>query len=447
MFQRNALDYLKQWAKKSGRKPLVLRGARQVGKTTLVHEFSKDFDQYLYLNLERQGATQLFETNADLDQILTSIYLFCNQPRSQNKTLLFIDEIQQSPKAVALLRYFYEDFPEIYVIAAGSLLESLIDSHFSFPVGRVEYFALRPCSFSEFLGAMGETELTKAIHLTAVPETIHGKVMQLFKTFTLVGGMPEIISHYAQNKDLVSIRDIYESLLNGYKDDVEKYSRNNVTTHIIRFILQQGWAFAAQRITLGSFAGSSYKSREMGEAFRTLEKTMLLELVYPCTQTLLPAYPELKRSPKLLWLDVGLVNYAAGIQNEVFNAADIMDTWRGSIAEQIVAQELLVSDNKVSSTRSFWVRDKKGADAEVDFVVRLHDKLIPVEVKSGHNSRLRSLHIFMENTNHDIAVRVWSQPFSVDELATSSGKKFRLLNIPFYYVAELDKILNKILTQ
>jgi predicted AAA+ superfamily ATPase len=294
---------------------------------------------------------------------------------------------------------------------------------------------------------MGETELTKAIHLTAVPETIHGKVMQLFKTFTLVGGMPEIISHYAQNKDLVSIRDIYESLLNGYKDDVEKYSRNNVTTHIIRFILQQGWAFAAQRITLGSFAGSSYKSREMGEAFRTLEKTMLLELVYPCTQTLLPAYPELKRSPKLLWLDVGLVNYAAGIQNEVFNAADIMDTWRGSIAEQIVAQELLVSDNKVSSTRSFWVRDKKGADAEVDFVVRLHDKLIPVEVKSGHNSRLRSLHIFMENTNHDIAVRVWSQPFSVDELATSSGKKFRLLNIPFYYVAELDKILNKILTQ
>ena len=118
-----------------------------------------------------------------------------------------------------------------------------------------------------------------------------------------------------------------------------------------------------------------------------------------------------------------------------------MDTWRGSIAEQVVAQELLASNNKVSSTRSFWVRDKKGADAEVDFVIRINDKLIPMEVKSGHNSKLRSLHIFMENTNHDIAVRVWSQPFSVDEVVTFSGKRFRLLNIPFYYVAELDKII------
>jgi uncharacterized protein len=441
MFQRNALSTLHKWAAKDSRKPLILRGARQVGKTTLVNEFSKEFDTYLYLNLEDELAVKLFDTPKNIHDVLVSIYLYCNKPKKTGRTLLFIDEIQNSVKAVALLRYFHESIPELYVVAAGSLLESLIDTHISFPVGRVEYMAVRPCTFDEFLGALGETELQQAISQTAIPESIHEKAMGLFNTYTLIGGMPEVVRHYALHKDLVAINDIYESLLSGYSDDVEKYTQNTTMTHVIRYILQTGWSFAAQNITLGSFAGSSYKSREMSAAFRTLEKTMLLDLVYPTVGVTIPIIPELRRSPKLLWLDVGLVNYSSKLQKEVFGSKDILDAWRGHIAEQVVAQELLASDYRVSHRRNFWVREKKGSDAEIDFVVQHDNRIIPIEVKSGHNAKLKSLQIFMEQTNHHTAVRVWSKPLSIDAIQTQSGKKFTLINVPFYYIGILDSIL------
>ncbi len=441
MFQRNTLEQLQKWADKENRKPLILRGARQVGKTTLINEFSKNFTTYLYLNLEDSNATTLFESDKDVNYVLSSIYLYCNKTKEKGKTLLFIDEIQNSPKAVALLRYFYEKIPELFVIGAGSLLESLIDTRISFPVGRVEYMAVRPCSFDEFLGAIGETQLSKALRSNEIPETLHSKTMDLFNTYTLIGGMPEVVAHYAKYKDFVALNDIYETLLYGYKDDVEKYARNETMKHVIRYILQEGWAFAGQRISLANFAGSSYKTREMGEAFRTLEKTMLLELVYPSVGTSIPLITELKRSPKLLWIDVGLINYSANIQKEVFGAKDILDAWRGHVAEQVVAQELLASDNKISNRRNFWVRDKKGADAEVDFVIQHDGNVIPIEVKSGHNAKLKSLHIFMDNVEHATAIRIWSNPFSKDKVKTVSGKEFDLYNVPFYYAGFLDKIL------
>jgi predicted AAA+ superfamily ATPase len=442
MFQRSVLENLNRWAAKPHHKPLVLRGARQVGKTTLVEEFAKSFDIFLNLNLENKREKAMFENDNSMDELLSEIFLYCNKPREKKgKTLLFIDEIQNSPAAVARLRYFYEDFPEIYVIAAGSLLETLINIQTSFPVGRVEYLAVRPCSFCEFLVALGETELEKAVKRIAVPPALYSKTMGLFNTFTLIGGMPEIVAHFAENRDYVSLNDIYDSLLTGYKDDVEKYAQNDTMKHIIRHILKEGWAYAAERITLGSFAGSLYKAREMGEAFRTLEKTMLLELAYPTTACLMPAAADLKRSPKLLWSDVGLVNYAAGIQNEVFGSKDIIDAYRGKIAEQVVAQELLACENRVSAKRKFWVRNKYGSDAEVDFVLQYDSKIIPIEVKSGHNAKLKSLQIFMENSSAEMAIRVWSKEFSVDEIILPSGKKYKLYNVPFYYAAHLEQVL------
>jgi len=444
MFQRAALENLKKWAEKPKRKPLILRGARQVGKTTLVDEFAKQFGTYLYLNLENKRAKMLFEEDFSMEELVSQIFLFCNKPREQGKSvLLFIDEIQYSPSAVARLRYFYEDAPELFVIAAGSLLETLISTQISFPVGRVEYLAVRPCSFCEFLVAMGETELEKAVKRHSIPKAIHSKTMNLFNTFTFTGGMPEIVAEFAKNRDFVSLNEIYETLLTSYRDDVEKYAKSDTMKHIIRYILKEGWGYALQRITLGNFANSSYKSREMGEAFRTLEKTMLLELVYPAISTLLPASADLKRSPKLIWNDVGLVNYAANIQQEIFGSKDILDAYRGKIAEQIVAQELLAHETRVSAQRAFWVREKKGSDAEIDFILQYDSKLIPIEVKSGHNAKLRSLHLFMDEAPHNIAVRVWSQPFSIDEVTTPNGKKFKLLNLPFYYVGGIREILDE----
>jgi predicted AAA+ superfamily ATPase len=443
MFERNVRKELEKWAMRINHKPLILRGSRQVGKTTLVEAFSKEFENYLYLNFEKTpSAMVLFEKEQETDDLMAEIFLFCNKENKKGKTLLFIDEIQNSKTAITKLRYFYETkLPDLYVIAAGSLLETALNTNVSFPVGRVEYLAVRPCVFNEFLRAIGETRLEKALPDCRIPEALHDKTMNLFNTFTLIGGMPEVVADYAANKNFVGLNSIYESLLAGYRDDVEKYARNETMSQTIRYILQFGWKFAAERITLGGFAGSPYKAREMGEAFRALEKTFILELCYPVTDCLAPIAKDMKRSPKLLWLDCGLVNYAANMQKEVFGAADILDAWRGKIAEQIVAQELLALDSRVSNQRNFWVRNKKDSDAEVDFVLQNDNKIIPIEVKSGHHTHLRSLHLFMDEAPCDIAIRVWSQPFSIDEVATQKGKKFKLINLPFYYIGILDKIL------
>jgi predicted AAA+ superfamily ATPase len=445
MFYRNALADLRKWAAKETRKPLVLRGARQVGKTTLVDEFAKEFDVYLKLNLEKANDRAIFEQNLDTGDLLTAIYLLKNQPKSDGRTLIFIDEIQNSPKAVEQLRYFFEELPHIHVIAAGSLLESLINrkkNRIEFPVGRVEYLPIRPCSFNEFLGAIGETQLQQAHAEAKIPEALHGKVMGLFNTYTLIGGMPEVVAEYSKKQDIVALQSIYESLLTGYRDDVEKYAEDNQTLqNLLRHILQSGWAFAAQRITFERFGNSNYRSREMGEAFRTLEKTMLMELVYPTTSAMIPIIGEKSRSPKLLWIDTGLVNYSVGLQKELFGVKDISDAWRGLVAEHIVGQELLAAEKRLSFKRSFWVRDAAGSSAEVDYVLQLSDKVIPIEVKSGNNSKLRSLHQFMQNAPHRTAVRFWTNPASVDTVSTPSGKEFMLYNLPFYYASKIAELV------
>jgi len=444
MFERNVIMELEQWATKENSKPLILRGSRQVGKTTLVENFAKRFENYLYLNFEKNpSAIILFEKEQEIDDLVAEIFLFCNKENKSGKTLLFIDEIQSSKMAIMKLRYFYEaKIPDLYVIAAGSLLETMLNKKVSFPVGRVEYLAIRPCVFNEFLRAVGEIQLEKALLNCKIPEALHGKTMNLFNRFALIGGMPEVVADYAENKNFLGLNSIYESLLTSYRDDIEKYARNETMSQTIRYILHSGWKFAAERITLGCFAASSYKSREMGEAFRTLEKAFMLELCYPTTDTLVPVSKDLKRSPKLLWLDCGLVNYAANVQKEVFGAMDILDAWRGKIAEQVVAQELLALDSRVSNMRNFWVRNKKDSEAEVDFVLQFENNIIPIEVKSGHNAKLRSLHLFMDEVPHNIAVRVWSQPLSIDEVTTLQGKNFKLINLPFYYVGRLEEILN-----
>ena len=294
MFERNINRELVLWATKSNRKPLILRGSRQVGKTTLVDDFASDFDNYLYLNFEKNpSAIVLFEKEQEIDDLLSDIFLFCNKEKKIGKTLLFIDEIQNSQMALTKLRYLYEaKITDLYVIAAGSLLETMLNKQVSFPVGRVEYLAVRPCVFNEFLRAIGETQLEKALLSCKIPEALHAKTMNLFNTFTLIGGMPEIVAHYAENKDYIALNSIYESLLTSYRDDVEKYARNETMSQTIRYILQAGWKFAGERITLGGFAGSSYKAREMGEGFRTLEKTFILELCYPTTDVLVPISKE-----------------------------------------------------------------------------------------------------------------------------------------------------------
>ncbi|MDR1343160.1 MAG: AAA family ATPase [Prevotellaceae bacterium] len=444
MIQRKAIRQLRQWKSRSDRKPLVLRGARQVGKTTLVRELAKEYDVYLELNLENEKERQLFETGNDVHKAITAIFFYKGVKKTDKSVLLFIDEIQFSKPAVAILRYFYEEANYIHVIVAGSLLETVIDVRkISFPVGRVQYMPVRPCSFLEFLGGIGDSFDTELIETLVDVSAIHARLIEHFSKYTLVGGMPAAIVKYAKNRDIIAVKDVYDSLLVTYKDDVEKYTENARQIQIIRTILDVGWYSAAEAISFEKFGNTSFSSREMSWAFQTIQKAMLLELAYPTSATQMPLMPNFRKKPKLLWFDTGLVNYFSGIQKEIFSVKDIQDVWRGRIAEHIVAQELLTLDDSLLTKRLFWRRDKNTSEAEVDFVYKYNGLAVPIEVKSGHNSKLKSLHLFMDECPHDTAVRVWSQPFSIDTAVTPSGKKFKLYNVPFYYVGVLDKILEK----
>lgn len=442
MFQRIALKALHCWAIKEERKPLVLRGARQVGKTTLVRLFAEEFDVFIELNLEEKENAALFSLELPFDDLLAGIYAKAGLMMNKKRTLIFIDEIQNAPDAVKSLRYFFEKRPDLYVIAAGSLLESLVGNHISFPVGRVEYMALHPCTFSEFLGALGEEVLSEQIGRMEVPRSLHSYVIDLFKKYMIVGGLPEAVANYAKRRDWVSLNEVFNSLLSGYKDDMEKYAPKSKQQDILRYILNYGWGLAGQRFQFSKFGGSSYKSVEMGDAFRILEKALLLELVYPLISTSFPILPDLKRSPKLLWLDVGLVNYVAGMQEKLLFSPDTDELWNGDIAEQVIGQELLGSSVEFGMRRMFWVRDARNSQAEVDFIYKYRSHLLPVEVKTGDNSKLRSLHQFMEESKECIALRLWNGPLSSDEIRLPSGKLYTLYNIPFYYAGQLEQFLD-----
>lgn len=420
----------------------MLRGARQVGKTTLVKIFAEEFDVFINLNLEEKVNADLFAMDVSFEDLLAGIYAKAGIKMENQRTLIFIDEIQNVPDAVKVLRYFYEKRPDLYVIAAGSLLESLVGNHISFPVGRVEYMALHPCTFTEFLGALGENILVEQIEQLEVPQSVHSYVMDLFKKYMIVGGLPEAVANYAKRKDWVSLNEIFNSLLSGYKDDIEKYAQRPKEQDILRYILNYGWGLAGQRFQFSKFCSSSYKSAEMGNAFRTLEKTLLLELVYPLISTSFPILPDLKRSPKLLWLDTGLVNYVAGMQESLLFTSDTDELWNGHIAEQVVGQELLGASFAFGGKRMFWVRDARNSQAEVDFVYKYKSHLIPVEVKTGDNSKLRSLHQYMDESQEDIALRLWNGPLTSDLIRLPSGKQYTLYNVPFYYAGQLETFFN-----
>ena len=445
MFRRIALENLREWALKAERKPLVLRGARQVGKTTLLEMFAADFDHYIYLNLEEKDNAELFATDSTFDDLLAGIFFKAKLHVDSPRTLIFIDEIQTEPKAVQALRYFYEKRPDLYVIAAGSLLESLMGRHISFPVGRVEYMVLHPCTFVEFLSAIGEEMLVNQVEKVAVPQSLHSYTLDLFKKYMIIGGLPEVVANYAQYHDMVRLSDVFNALLSGYRDDVEKYADNRKEQDSIRYILNYGWTSAGHRIQFAKFTNSSFKSADVSNAFRPLEKTLLLELVYPLTSTSFPILPDLKKSPKLLWLDTGLVNYVAGMQEELLFTTDSDELWNGDIAEHIVAQELLGATTTFGEKRLFWVRDARNSQAEVDFVIRYKSHLLPIEVKTGANSKLRSLHLFMEESKENIALRLWNGPMTSDVITRSDGRPFTLYNIPLYYAGHLHTLMQQTL--
>jgi predicted AAA+ superfamily ATPase len=446
MFNREILKNLNAWKNRSGRMPLILRGARQVGKTTVINMFSKEFDVFVELNLELYSDMQVFKEEYGIDEIIQAIQVYKNISFGKGSVLIFIDEIQNSPQAVKMLRYFYEKHPDIFVIGAGSLLEIALEKEdISFPVGRVEFLYLYPFSFSEFLEASEEKILLEILLSGKIPDYAHDRLLKLFHTYTLIGGMPAIIKNYLENKEVTGLKTIYESLLISFVNDSEKYARNQTMRSVIGHCLNTIPQETGKRIKFQNFGNSDYRSREVGEAIRLLEKAMLIFLVYPATNTSVPSTIDYKRSPKLQFFDTGMINYFTKIQPEYFKYDDLCDIYRGLIAEHIVRQEITASDLTTNDPVPMWTRESKSSNAEVDILIQVKGQIIPVEVKSGSSGSLKSLRLFMDESKNDFAVRLCGNIMNVEKITTPAGKNIRLLNIPYYLAGQLQNIISKYL--
>ncbi|MCK4749471.1 MAG: ATP-binding protein, partial [Bacteroidales bacterium] len=306
MFTRSIIEKLKHWSSRGDKnKPLVLRGARQVGKTTLVKIFSESYEKFIYLNLDIDKNKRLFDIHKDVQSLFEAICLQTKNIPIKGNTLLFIDEIQNSPEAVTILRYFYEELSWLDVITAGSMLETLTGKRISFPVGRVEYLPVRPCSFPEFLLATGDQKGFDLLREVPIPDYAHEYLLQQFRTYALLGGMPEIIENFRNEQSIANLGPVYDGLVVSYLDDIEKYAQSPAMVEIIRHTITHSFDAAGSRITLSRFGNSNYRNREMSEAFRTLEKAFLFQLVRPVTTTILPITPNIRRSVKLQLVDTG----------------------------------------------------------------------------------------------------------------------------------------------
>ncbi|MDX2250529.1 MAG: AAA family ATPase [Bacteroidia bacterium] len=432
-FKRSSEKYLTEWKSNPARKPLILRGARQVGKTTLVKTFSQSYKHFLLLNLEKPADASYFQLYDDVHVLVESLFLSRNiSADDRGETLLFIDEIQESPKAIELLRYFYEELPELHVIAAGSLLEFAMRKVNSFPVGRVEYLYLHPLNFAEYLEAIGHHTALKQLDEVPLKPFAHPVLLQLFNRYAIIGGMPEVVRLSIEKGSLTDLPKVYESIQGTYRDDVEKYTSSDTERKVIRHVIETAHLYLDQRIKLQGFGKSNYRSREVAEAIQNLENAKIIQLIYPSTDTEIPLRPDLKKSPRLQFLDTGLINYALGIQPDMLALQDLSTSYKGAIIPHLITQELISLNTITYRKPNFWVREKNQASAEVDLIIPYKDKIIPVEIKSGSVGKLKSLHQFVERTNHPYAVRIYAGEFRIEQTKTPGDVPYLLMNLPYY---------------
>jgi len=399
----------------------------------LVNEFSKTYKNRLYLNLEKKADSQYFEQTDNVSTIIEALFISNNIiSKDISDTLLFIDEIQEQPKAIQLLRYFYEEVPELHVIAAGSLLEFALKDVQSFPVGRVEFLYLYPFNFIEYLEAVGHNTSQEQLKNIPIKPVAHKTLLDLFNQYTIIGGMPEVVGQFIKSKSVADLSSIYESIWSSYISDSEKYTTNTTAKNVLKHIMSTAAYAVGQRIKFQNFGNSNYRSREVGEAMRNLHQAKIIQLIYPTTVTEPPIIPDLKKSPRLQFLDTGILNYILGISAEMLILEDLSQSYKGAIIPHIIAQEIISIQSNKSELPHFWVREKKQASSEVDLVYAMGGKVIPIEIKSGSTGSLKSLHQFMERTNHPYTIRIYAGEFSIQETKTPNGTPYLLMNLPYY---------------
>jgi uncharacterized protein len=412
---------LRDWQKSTDFKPILLRGARQVGKTSVVRHFGKSFTSFVEINFEESPEFKtLFESNLSIESICEQIEILTGITLNDGKTLLFIDEIQACPDAIKALRFFYEKRPNLHVIAAGSLLEFALAELPSFGVGRIRSIFVYPLSFEEFLSALGDDKLRdylgKANFDQAISEPIHAKLQQVHKTFLLIGGMPEAVKAYARGKSLLEIQRVLDDLVISIQADFDKYKARFPAVRLIE-VFNTVAAQTGNKFTY-SYSGASLNYPQIKEALQLLQ---LAGLIYPVSHSAsngIPLGAEVNpKKTKMLLFDTGIYQRTLGLNlGELILEQDVTLVNKGSIAELCVGIELIKNQDPYNKQYLYyWQREAKNSQAEVDYVLQLGSKIIPIEVKSGKKGRMQSLYSFIDEKKSAFGLRISSENFGVLE--------------------------------
>ncbi len=433
--KRRIEKQLLEWKNSRRRKPLIVRGARQVGKTWSVKKLGSDhFENSIHLDLEKnRNFHSLFEGDLDPRLIVQSIEVLTKTKITSGKTLLFIDEIQSCPRAIMSLRYFYEEMPDLHVIAAGSLLEFAL-SEISFPVGRIQYLQMAPLSFSEYLEAGGNDKLVEIIHSKpeTLPEPIHNLLLRELKTYFFIGGMPESVRSFYQTSSFIESFKIHKELFNSFKDDFGKYA-----AHSSKACLEEVFVNSAKNIgnqLAYSRLSDSFSNPTIKKAFELLVKARMINKVSSVGKLELPLdVQSSSRKFKAIMLDIGIWQQLSGISiGSEIAEANLMNLYRGALAEQFVGQELLTF---AGENLFYWARNEKSSTAEVDYVVSVKGRIYPIEVKSGSSGSLKSLHLALK-TYPDCPGGI---VFSTREFGEIPNQKITFL--PLYYAGQFMNFL------
>jgi predicted AAA+ superfamily ATPase len=426
---------LQEWADDSDRKSLLLKGARQVGKTYSCRELGKGFDEFVEINFEIEPRyVEVFERDLDPRRIVRDIGLLIGKEIIPGKTLLFLDEIQEAPKALKSLRYFYERMPELHVVAAGSLLDFVLEN-VGMPVGRVSTLHMYPMSFLEFLLAKGEQGLAELLlehdHRSALIDPVHQKLIYILGEYLVTGGMPEVVHIWMETEDLKKCGQRQVELIETYRQDFFKYVKKYQIKYV-DLIFNEIPRFIGRKFKYSHLAGN-WRKRELAPALDLLLKASVVHSVRHSSASGIPLGSEVNPDRfKTIFLDVGLAQTVLELDlaEWILNPETCLVN-RGAVAEAFVGQELLAYSNPArKATLFYWHREAHASNAEVDYILQQRQNIIPIEVKSGSRGTLRSLHLFLKEKSSvsSWGVRFSGYPFSVQDY---------LHSYPLYAVANL----------
>lgn len=424
-----------KWSNDTLRKPLILRGARQVGKTFVVRELGKIFNYYVEINFEKMPELcSIFSSDLNPERILEYLNLKLDKPIIPGKTLLFFDEVQECPKAIIALRYFYEEMPQLHIIAAGSLLDFAIEA-IGVPVGRVTFLYLYPMSFIEFLLASNKMTLAKKImhHRAdeALPLVIHNQCLALLGEYMLTGGMPYAVKVWLENRDIVATQKIHRDIIEAYNQDFEKYAEKHQLKYMellfnkIPFLISQPFKY--------THLESPFQKRELEPCLNLLVKANIINKIMRTSGNGIPLGADVHFDKfKLLFLDIALCQTILGftLKEWILDPLTVFCN-KGALCEALIGQELLAySPNDMKINLYYWQREARGSAAEVDYLISQHDQVIPIEVKSGKGNTLKSLHLFMQEKNSTLGIKFSLHNYSIHN---------EIHSYPLYAVAGIFK--------